>query len=181
MNSDFKDLLEAFNENQVEYLIIGGYAVMEHAVPRLTKDLDIWIRSDLTNAEKVFKALVEFGAPLAGLTPHDFTEEGNFYRMGSPPVMVDLLFSLEGVVFQAAWQRRHISESDGIRLNFISKEDLITAKKLAGRPQDLLDVDKLLLPVRSADEFQGHRSNVKPHAQDHTDAIETDEGIDFDF
>jgi len=95
--------------------------------------------------------------------------------------MVDLLFSLEGVVFEAAWQRRHMSESDGIHLNFISKEDLITAKKLAGRPQDLLDVDKLMLPVRSADEFQGPGSNVEPRAQDHTDTIETDDGIDFDF
>ena len=93
MNSDFNDLLKAFNENQVKYLIISGYAVMEYAEPRFTKDLDIWIKSDLDNAERVFKSLSEFGAPLTGLTPEDFTEEGAFYRMGVPPVMVDVLFS----------------------------------------------------------------------------------------
>jgi len=138
MNSDFNDLLKAFNENQVKYLIIGGYAVMEYAEPRFTKDLDIWIKSDLDNAERVFKSLSEFGAPLTGLTPEDFTEEGAFYRMGVPSVMVDVLFSLENLSFDAAWERRHDSEDNGILLHFISKDDLITSKLASGRPQDLL-------------------------------------------
>lgn len=78
MNFDFSELLKAFNANQVKYLIIGGYAFMEYAEPRYTKDLDLWVSSDKDNAERVFKSLAEFGAPLAGLKPQDFTEEGTF-------------------------------------------------------------------------------------------------------
>ena len=155
MNFDFNELLKAFSENQVKYLIIGGYAFMEYAEPRYTKDLDMWVKSDLDNAERVFSALAAFGAPLAGLKPQDFTEEGTFYRVGVPPVMVDILFSLEGLSFDAAWDRRHKSEDNGVPLYFISKADLIASKLAAGRPQDLLDVQTLQLPVRAADEFQG--------------------------
>lgn len=154
MNSDFNELLKAFNENHVKYLIIGGYAVMEYAEPRFTKDLDVWIKSDLENAKRVFKSLSEFGAPLTGLTPQDFTEEGAFYRMGVPPVMVDILFSLENLSFDTAWERRRDSEDDGVLLHFISKEDLIASKLASGRPQDLLDVQSLQLPVHSPDKFQ---------------------------
>ncbi len=154
MNSDFNALLKAFNENQVKYLIIGGYAVMEYAEPRFTKDLDVWIKSDMANAVRVFKALREFGAPLSGLNPEDFTEEGAFYRMGVPPVMVDILFSLEDLSFDAAWERRRDSEDSGVTLHFISKGDLIDSKLASGRPQDLLDVQSLQLPVHPPDKFQ---------------------------
>jgi len=161
MNFDFNELLKAFNEHHVKYLIVGGYAFMEYAEPRYTKDLDLWVKADQDNAERVFKALAEFGAPLAGLEPQDFTEEGTFYRVGVPPIMVDILFSLEGLSFDTAWERRHESEDNGILLYFISKDDLITSKLAAGLPQDLLDVQTLQLPVRSADEFQGSQHTTE--------------------
>lgn len=80
VNSDFSDLLRLFNANQVKYLVIGGYAVVQHAEPRYTKDLDLWVEANPTNAKAVFRALVEFGAPLAGMTAADFAEEGYFYH-----------------------------------------------------------------------------------------------------
>ena len=80
VNSDFSDLLRLFNVNQVRYLVIGGYALIQYAEPRYTKDLDVWISADSTNAQAVYRALREFGAPLAGLTAADFAQEGYFYQ-----------------------------------------------------------------------------------------------------
>jgi hypothetical protein len=91
VNSDFSDLLRLFNANEVKYLVIGGYALIQHAEPRFTKDLDLWISKDSGNAAAVYKSLREFGAPLTGLTAADFSEEGYLYQMGAPPVRVDIL------------------------------------------------------------------------------------------
>jgi hypothetical protein len=96
VNSDFKDLLNLFNDYHVKYLIIGGYAVIKYTEPRYTKNLDLWIRANAKNAHAVFQALREFGAPLTGLTSADFAEEGYFYQMGIPPVRVDILMSISG-------------------------------------------------------------------------------------
>ncbi len=97
---------------------------MEYAEPRYTKDLDIWVKSDTDNAERVFRALAGFGAPLAGLTPQNFTEEGTFYRVGTPPIMIDILFSVEGETFDTAWESRHESEDGGLPMHFNLKERL---------------------------------------------------------
>ena len=143
VNSDFSDLLRIFNDNNVRYLIIGGYAVVQYAEPRYTKDLDIWISTDITNAKSVYKALEEFGAPLEKLTEKDFAEEGYFYQMGVPPVRVDILMGIPGVAFEKAWKKRVEVKFDELVVSFISKEDLITAKRASGRQQDLLDADAL--------------------------------------
>ena len=85
----------------------------------------------------MYKALKKFGAPLMGLTENDFTEEGYFYQMGVPPVRVDILMGIPGVTFERAWERRKKVDFDGLAVTFISKEDLITAKRTSGHPQDL--------------------------------------------
>ena len=91
MHQDFKELLSAFNAGQVRYLIVGGYAVSFHAQPRATKDLDILIGADAENSKAVLTALAKFGAPIEGLSAKDFAEPDNFFRMGTPPVMVDIM------------------------------------------------------------------------------------------
>jgi hypothetical protein len=93
MNSDFKELLSTFNAAKVRYLVVGGYAVMTYTEPRYTKDLDLWIEATPRNAWAVFRALKEFGAPLAGLSEADFSREGFFYQLGRPPARVDILMS----------------------------------------------------------------------------------------
>ncbi len=148
MNSDFKELLRIFNEKQVKYLVIGGYAVMKHSEPRFTKDLDIWVWTDSENAKLVFRALREFGAPLTGLTEIDFTQLGTFYQMGRPPARIDILMSIDGVGFEEAWGNRIASDFDGVPAHIISKQDLITAKRAAGRPQDLVDLESLTFPEK---------------------------------
>jgi hypothetical protein len=146
MHRDFKELLSILNDEQVKYLVVGGYAVSLHAQPRATKDLDIVIRCDRENAAALFRALAAFGAPLEGLKPDDFAEVGTFFRMGTPPVMVDILPEISGVDFDHAWQRRVMETIDaetGLKAAFISADDLITAKVAAGRAQDLADVEAL--------------------------------------
>ena len=143
VNSNFSDLLSLFNAKRVEYLVIGGYAVVQHAEPRFTNDLDLWIGTEAANADAVYGALQDFGAPLAGLTADDFKEEGWFYQMGVPPSRVDILMGIPGVRFPAAWERRLEVDFDGLLVPFISHEDLISAKLASGRPQDLIDVQAL--------------------------------------
>ena len=117
--------------------------MIQYAEPRYTKDLDLWISADATNAEAVYRALREFGAPLVDLTAADFAQEGYFYQMGVAPVRVDILMGIPGVVFAEAWPRRMEVDFDGLLVAFIAREDLIAAKRAAGRPQDLLDVEQL--------------------------------------
>lgn len=146
MHQDFKELLFVLNASEVKYLVVGGYAVSFHAQPRATKDLDILIRPDAENAAALYAALARFGAPLEGLRPDDFIEHGKFFRMGTPPVMVDILPEISGVDFDDAWQRRvevTIDADAGLKAPFIANADLIAAKLAAGRPQDLADVDAL--------------------------------------
>jgi hypothetical protein len=144
MHQDFKELLSAFNAGQVRYLIVGGYAVSFHAQPRATKDLDILIGADVENSKAVFAALARFGAPVEGLSAKDFAEPDNFFRMGTPPVMIDIMPKISGVEFEEAWRRRvDVRIDDDLSVPFISREDLLVAKLSAGRAQDLIDVDAL--------------------------------------
>ena len=116
----------------------GGYRE-----PRFTADLNLWVGTEPRNAGAVYEALREFGAPLSGLTADDFAEEGYFYQMGVPPVRVDVLMGIPGVEFDIAWERRVEIDFDGLLVPFISRDDLITAKRASGRPQDMIDVQSL--------------------------------------
>jgi len=140
---DFKELLSILAKHKVRYLVVGGYAVMKYTEPRFTKDLDLWIATDAKNAEAVFAALREFGAPLKDLTASDFTQEGYFYQMGNPPFRLDIMMSLPGVTFETAWASREQTQVEGLVIPFISKADLITTKEASARDQDLIDVKKL--------------------------------------
>ena len=143
MSKDFQDILRAFNEHKVKYLVVGGYAFGVHLEPRTTKDIDLWIRTDRENANAVFQALAAFGAPLAGMSPVDFTD-GTIFQMGQPPERIDILQRIDGVSFDDAWENRLEGSIDGeIPTAIISKEDFIRNKLASGRDQDLLDVKKL--------------------------------------
>jgi len=132
---DFKELLNVFNAHSVRYLVVGGYAVMKYSEPRFTKDLDLWISIDHANARAVYAALRDFGAPLSGLTAESFAQEGFFYQMGVPPLRVDVMMSLPGMTFEEAWPGRVMLDLAGLKVPFISREDLIRIKRASGRPQ----------------------------------------------
>jgi hypothetical protein len=143
MTSDFEDLLKFFNANAVKYMIVGGHAVMLYTEPRYTKDLDIWIEASQDNASRVWRALAEFGAPLAGLSPEDFAHEGFFYQLGLPPARIDVLMSIDGVRFEEAWPDRRESELGTQKAWFIGREALIRNKRASGRHIDFHDADLL--------------------------------------
>jgi len=143
MPSDLKELLRAFNDHSVKYIVVGGYAFGVHAEPRATKDLDVFIRSDRENSEAVFRALAQYGVPLDGLSPADF-RDGTAFQIGQPPSRIDILQRIDGITFDEAWQHRLEGLVDGeIPAIVISRDDLIRNKIASGREQDLLDVKKL--------------------------------------
>jgi len=135
--------LNLFEKHEIRYLIVGGYAVMKYSEPRFTKDLDVWIATDPKNADAVYAALKEFGAPLANLTADDFTHKDYFYQMGRSPLRIDIMMSIPGIEFEEAWKNREVIELDDHIIPFISRSDLIRAKKASGRPQDKIDIDNL--------------------------------------
>jgi hypothetical protein len=146
MCQDYKDLLSVFRAQNVKYLIVGGYAVSFHGQPRGTKDMDLFIKADPENARATYAALAEFGAPLEGITVEDLADPKQFIRFGKEPVAVDILPGIDGVDFDAAWERRVegvIDPASGLGAWFISREDLTAAKLAAGRLRDLADVDDL--------------------------------------
>jgi hypothetical protein len=143
MPKDLKDLLRAFNDHSVRYLVVGGYAFGVYAEPRATKDLDILIRSDEETSAAVFRALTQYGAPLDGLSHRDFMD-GSTFQVGQPPARVDILQHIDGLTFDEAWKNRIEGLIDGeVHVNVISKNDLIRNKLATGREQDALDAKKL--------------------------------------
>jgi len=159
IDRDLKELLLALNAHEVEYLVVGGYAVGTHSEPRATKDLDIFIRADEKNSVSVYRALAAFGAPLQGLTPDDFKgESSSFFQIGAPPNRIDILQSIDGVSFDEAWKDRIDGVVDGsVSAHFISREHLIQNKLAAGRRQDLADVEALREAARSQNQSKGNQ------------------------
>lgn len=140
MNPDFRDLLAAFNAHGVEFLVVGAHALAAHGLVRATKDLDVWVRPDAGNAERVIAALVEFGAPLHDLTVDDLSRPGLIFQIGVEPIRIDVITSIDGVEFETAWPHRLEATFADQSAPVLSREDLIANKRAAGRDQDLLDV-----------------------------------------
>ncbi len=141
---DFGELLQLFNAAQVEFIVIGSHAVMKYTEPRYTKDLDLWVSSSPVNAQRVYDALSEFGAPLTrnAVTPDDFTREV-IYQIGVAPIRIDILTHIPGIRFEEAWPRRVQGDLFGVPVNFLALDDLISAKQAAGRTVDALDLEQL--------------------------------------
>jgi len=140
---DFEELLKLLEENNVEYMIVGGYAVAFYGYPRFTKDIDIFFQCDPKNIKKLKNALYSFGFDKASLPDNIFTEEGNIIKFGIEPVRIDLLNKIDGVLFENIKSRTVRGRYGAVKVSFISKEDLITNKKASGRAQDIADLEKL--------------------------------------
>jgi hypothetical protein len=140
---DYENLLKAFNVRSVNCLVVGAYAVAFYTEPRYTKDIDIWVGSGKANAARVHRALKEFGAPLINITPEDFSARGTTYQIGVPPVRIDIMTELGGVSFANAWKKRKTARYGGTPAHMIGLEELIEAKRAAGRERDVADLAKL--------------------------------------
>ena len=139
---DFKEFIQYLNLNDVEYLLIGGWAVSIYGNPRLTKDIDFLISVKEKNIVKFKKAMEEFGAP-----PIDIEgfrkDKDSFIRMGVSPIQIDVLQEASGIIMDECYKRRNILDFDGLKINLISVKDLIINKRAAGRDQDTTDANKL--------------------------------------
>ncbi|MCH8276580.1 MAG: hypothetical protein IIA50_03445 [Bacteroidetes bacterium] len=140
---DFVEFLRLLDARNVDYLLIGGYAVGFHGHVRGTADLDIWIRPELQNAGKIVTVLKEFGFDLPEIKPQIFLLKSRVVRLGEPPVQIEIFSSILGVDFDECFSNRVISRWDKITVSVIGREDLILAKRASGRQLDLNDIEKL--------------------------------------
>jgi hypothetical protein len=131
------------NSKEVEYLVIGGYAVGYHGYPRATGDMDVWIAINEKNAIKMVNALKEFGFDIPELKKEMFLIEEKIIRMGVPPMRLEIITTIDGVGFEKCFKNRVIGDFGTFKVNFISKDDLLMNKRASGRPKDLVDYSKL--------------------------------------
>ena len=143
LNPDFRDVLSAFVDERVEFLVVGAYALAAHGHPRATGDMDLWIRPSRQNAQRVWRALDAFGAPLSQVSPEDFQTADLIFQVGVAPNRVDVLTAIEGVDFDDAWPERLIVEIDGLAVPVIGRDHFLQNKRASGRPQDLADIAHL--------------------------------------
>jgi hypothetical protein len=140
---DFKEFLQLLNAHQVEYLLIGGYAVGYHGYPRATVDMDVWIARNPANAQKIVTVLEEFGFRSPELTVKLFLEEMRIVRMGVPPLRIEVTTGIDGVEFGECYAERISDSIDGVPVNLINLRHLKINKQASGRPKDLNDLEHL--------------------------------------
>jgi hypothetical protein len=145
LNKDFHDLIAALQAADARFLIVGAYALAVHGTPRATGDLDVWISSDPENVEKVWSAVLRFGAPTEalGVSREDLARRDQVIQMGLPPRRIVLLTTISGVEFAEAWPGRVTHEVDGLQVPFIGREAFIRNKRASGRAKDLADLESL--------------------------------------
>ncbi len=140
---DFKDLLKILSDNEVQYMIVGGYALSLYAAPRATGDIDIFVKIDQDNADRILKSLKEFGFGGLGITEQDLLTPEQVLQLGYPPNRIDILTGIEGVSWEEAFQNRKNIVHDDLVLPVIGKDELIKNKLSTGRIKDMADVEKI--------------------------------------
>ena len=141
MNPDFVDLLRAFTDAEVRFMIVGAYVLAVHGRPRATGDLDIWIDATPDNASRVMQALTAFGAPLGEIAEPDFAQPGVVYQIGVPPGRIDSLTELTGLTFEQAWPGRIRRPFGELEVDFIDRASFLRNKRATGRLKDLSDIE----------------------------------------
>ena len=140
---DFRDFLRLLNDHDVEYLLIGGYAVTYHGYVRSTLDMDVWVGVSESNAEKMVKVMEAFGFTGGDVSPQLFLSEKSMIRMGVPPLRLEILTGISGVRFEDCYRNRIVDTVDGVEASLISLQDLRRNKKASGRLKDLTDLEYL--------------------------------------
>lgn len=140
---DFRELLELFNKHQVEFMLVGGYALAYHGAPRYTGDMDLFVHISSQNAARIMAALKEFGFGSVGITAEDLQEENMVIQLGVPPVRVDIVTSLTGISWQDAYSNRVQGKYGDVPVSYIGRDQFISNKKATGRKKDLADLEAL--------------------------------------
>ena len=140
---DFSELLELLNAYNVEFVIVGGYALAFHGAPRYTGDLDVFVKPDESNAGKVLRALDDFGFRSMGFTIDDFSKPSKVAQLGHPPVRIDIITSLSGVSWEDAFTHSMPGRYGDVPVRYIGKKEFIVNKRTMGRHKDLADIEAL--------------------------------------
>ncbi len=145
LNPDFFDIVSALQDEGAEFLVVGAFAMAAHGLPRATGDLDLWIDPTPENANRVWRALLRFGAPVeaAGMTVDDLMAPSMVFQMGQPPRRVDIITEIDGVFFEDAWPSRKLVTVEGLEVPCLGRDELIQNKRASGRDKDLLDLETL--------------------------------------
>ena len=142
---DFKEFLRLLNAHEVEYLLIGGFAVGYYGYPRTTADMDIWFAVSPQNTAKLYDVFIAFGMTDPSLSPDTFMQPNKIIRMGLPPMRIEVMGEIDGVVFEECYKDRVIAEIDDEQINLISRSHLLENKRASGRHKDLDDIENLEL------------------------------------
>jgi hypothetical protein len=142
-NSDFEEILLAFNAAGVKYLVVGAYAVAAHSRPRATGDIDLWVEAGADNSGRVFRALAAFGASMEHIDEQTFCEADIVLQIGVPPIRIDILTGIDGISFDEAWPNRVPSTVGKAPTRVLGRLALICNKKASGRAKDLADLERL--------------------------------------
>jgi hypothetical protein len=143
VNDDFAEMLSALSAADADFLLIGAHALAVHGLVRATGDLDVWVRPTAENAERVWSALVHFGAPLDKISAADLSRPDVVFQIGLPPLRIDILTSITAVEFEDAWQHRLLVPWGDLHVPVIDRQTLIRNKSATGRPRDRADVEEL--------------------------------------
>jgi hypothetical protein len=143
LDSVLRGSVASFVANDVQSMLVGGWALAAHGLRRYTGDLDPWITLSAENASNLLSALKDFGFEGLGLEPSDFLHDHRAIQLGFPPLRIDILTSIDRVLSDDAWQWRIVIAIDGLDLPFIGREDLLADKRAADRPQDIADIAPL--------------------------------------
>jgi len=143
IQKDFKEFFALFNAHKVEYVIVGGYALAFHGAPRYTGDIDVLVRAEEANAQKVLAALSDFGFSELDLSVNDFSDPDRVLQLGMPPVRIDILTSLTGITWQEASTDTLDLDYGGVPVKVVGRKALLTNKRATGRAQDLADIEAL--------------------------------------
>jgi len=147
---DWIEFIECLKANEVDFLVVGAFAMGFHSLPRMTGDIDFWVRPSEDNSRRVWQAIQDFGLGSIGFTPRDIAD-GNTLIMGVPPGRIDLLPVISGVGFDEAWQRKVLGTLGGLEVFFLSETDLLKNKLASGRTKDLADAERLQRRHRRGD------------------------------
>ncbi|MEM1041434.1 MAG: hypothetical protein AAGI91_02290 [Bacteroidota bacterium] len=141
--TDFSAFLKSLSDHRVEYLLVGGYAVARHGYPRATNDMDVWVRMDAQNAERIVAALGDFGFGVSELRADAFLSKRSLIRMGYEPLRIEIMTTVSGVTFEECWPERVEDEWDGVPVTVIGLACLKKNKRASGRLKDLADLEEL--------------------------------------